>query len=355
MKPKISIIVPIYNVEKYLDKCLQSICRQTYSNFEAILIDDGSTDKSYEICEQYARKDPRIKIIQEENSGVVTACKNGIIHSHGDFICFIDSDDIIERNYLNSLVKAHDEFNADIVLSQICRYRNGKKTEYKLNINSGYYDKETYQKKFLFQILSNGKFQSRLIPPTRWGKLIPKDLIEKNLKYYQDDITYVEDILLMLPIFLDMQSLYVLPDRKETRYLYRIRENSIITGYDANRWHSVNKGYRYLYQALKDKDLVNNKNLVDQLKLDYFSSIIQCCTNEIKNKNGNYKKFKTLIYEIRQNSLNWKPDIKKIKFDSKNKFILSLIYYGNNVALYNCYSLLKIGYSMKLKLGRKKD
>ena len=96
MSGKVSIIVPVYNVEKYLPKCIESILNQTYTNLEVILIDDGSTDSSGKICDEYARRDGRIKVIHKENGGNSSARNAGLDCCTGDFLAFVDSDDIIE-------------------------------------------------------------------------------------------------------------------------------------------------------------------------------------------------------------------------------------------------------------------
>ena len=101
----ISIIIPIYNVEKYMEKCLNSVVNQTYNNIEIILIDDGSKDKSREICDNYAKKDNRIKVVHKENNGVSSARNTGIDMSKGKYITFIDSDDYIDTDYIETLYK----------------------------------------------------------------------------------------------------------------------------------------------------------------------------------------------------------------------------------------------------------
>ncbi|MCT3341688.1 glycosyltransferase family 2 protein [Lactobacillus johnsonii] len=354
-EPLVSIILPVYNVEKYLSECLDSICFQTYKNFELIIVDDGSTDNSYKICKKYAEKDSRLKIIQQKNSGPAKAVMSGFNVSRGKYICFIDSDDAIEKNYLRDLVKAQIDFNVDLVISQVCNYIHGNKIMNDLDVADGYFEEEEYKDKILSKILSDGKFQSRLLPISRWGKLISRDLIAKNFKYVDEYSTYGEDLNLILPIFLDIKSIYILTNNQTNRYLYRIRATSLINAYDPNRWNSVKSGYKRLYLAFKDKNALNISNLFDQLKLDYFSAAVQCCTNEVKNPTSTYKHFKKVIYEIREDTLGWKPKIKKNKFNIAKNKILSMIYYGNNISIYNYYIMLKIAYKVKKKITREKD
>ena len=113
----ISVIVPVYNVEKYLEECLDSIQNQTYSDIEVILVNDGSTDKSKEICGKYCKQDNRFQLLNQENQGLSAARNNGVAASTGEFIAFVDSDDIILPNYLETLMYYMRE-DVDIVESQ---------------------------------------------------------------------------------------------------------------------------------------------------------------------------------------------------------------------------------------------
>lgn len=118
--PKISIVVPVYNVEKYIDKCINSILNQTYTDFELLLIDDGSTDRSGEICDQYASIDERVCVIHKSNGGVSTARNIGIKQSKGDYIGFVDADDYIEEEMYEVLFKLIEDNKADI---SICGFK----------------------------------------------------------------------------------------------------------------------------------------------------------------------------------------------------------------------------------------
>ena len=119
----ISVIVPVYNVEEYLEECLESIQKQTYSNIEVILVNDGSTDRSKEICEQYCEKDSRFKLVNQENKGLSGARNRGMLESKGEFISFVDSDDVLKEDMLEQLIKQMTSEDIDIVE---CWYTNEK-------------------------------------------------------------------------------------------------------------------------------------------------------------------------------------------------------------------------------------
>ena len=144
---KISVIIPVYNVEKYLGKCLESVKNQTISDWELIAVDDGSSDKSADILRQYAGRDARIKVITQSNSGVSAARNAGLEAAKGDFVCFIDSDDFIHPQMLELLLNAAEKENADVAIASFCKEGELSSRTYQLSeieqecgvVNAGYY------------------------------------------------------------------------------------------------------------------------------------------------------------------------------------------------------------------------
>ena len=142
---KISVVVPVYNVEDYLDRCVKSIISQTYENLEVILVDDGSADGSPVMCDSWAQKDPRIKVIHKPNGGVSSARNAALDAATGDFIGFVDSDDWIENDFYELLMKSLAENGSDIAF---CGYyvveRSGEKKGYKNLLDSSICDRNRY-------------------------------------------------------------------------------------------------------------------------------------------------------------------------------------------------------------------
>ena len=125
--PKISVIVPVYKVEKYLNKCVDSIVNQTFTDIEIILVDDGSPDNSGKMCDDWSQKDRRIRVIHKENGGLSDARNRGIQESSGEYIIFIDSDDFIEPKMLEVLYNLATDHDADVAISGLCDcYKSGK-------------------------------------------------------------------------------------------------------------------------------------------------------------------------------------------------------------------------------------
>lgn len=135
MDKLISVVIPVYNVEKYLKECLESVLNQTYKNLEIILVDDGSKDSSGEICDEYAKRDSRIKVIHKKNGGLSDARNAGIDAARGEYITFVDSDDYIEEDMYEFLAKNMEKADADISICQVYYvYKEAKETTHTPNI-----------------------------------------------------------------------------------------------------------------------------------------------------------------------------------------------------------------------------
>lgn len=205
----VSIIVPVYNVENYLEKCLDSILSQTYKNYELILINDGSTDSSATIIERY-RKDSRISIISQNNMGLSEARNRGVQAAHGKYITFIDSDDWISKDYLENMIFCILKENADIVSMNYCVVKETKCTKSKRRYRV--FEKNCADSLFGFKDNNYA-----------WGKLIKTSIFKKyNINFPVGK--HYEDIGTMYKIY-DHCKKIVLSDKG--MYFYLVRKNSI--------------------------------------------------------------------------------------------------------------------------------
>ena len=179
----ISIVVPVYNVEKYLQRCIDSILAQTFPDFELILVDDGSTDNSGKICDEYAKKDQRIVVVHQENRGQSLSRNLGISLAKGDYITFIDSDDFILPHFLEYLYKECTNAGADMSICGFSRYLD--KDDISSVIERMDYKSESYEKTKMEEYLVSSK-----ITNTVWGKLYKKSIVcdfkFPNRKYCED-------------------------------------------------------------------------------------------------------------------------------------------------------------------------
>lgn len=209
--PKISIIVTVYNTEKYLRKCLTSIVSQTFPDLEIICIDDGSTDGSPEMLDEYASKDNRIKVIHQDNHGQVYSDKVGIKNASSVYIGFVDSDDWVEPDMFETLYYCAVKNNADIVKCSYYTEIEGKSKKVSSAIEAGIYDKELLHEKIFPHMLSNGEFYTAGMPLYKWNSLYRKDMIYDLILGEDEHIVHGEDIAVTVPALLD-SNVFVLID-----------------------------------------------------------------------------------------------------------------------------------------------
>lgn len=245
---KVSVIIPIYNVEKYLSRCIVSVINQTYKNLEIILVNDGSTDNSVQIIQQY--KDSRIKIINKLNGGLSSARNAGLEICTGDYITFVDSDDWIELDMVEFMMKQVYNTNCDIVvIKEIITSRE--------NIAL------TKSSPITNQLFSNNECLSQLcstkIPSFTWGKLYKKELWDKT--YFPEGHNY-EDIATSYQIFNKCKLLVV---SNYVGYYYYMRENSIV---HTKKIKEVSSILHHIIQMRKH-EIINNFWGFYQLKLLY--------------------------------------------------------------------------------------
>lgn len=344
---QVSVIVPIYNEEEHLSDCITSILRQTYENLEVILVDDGSTDKSSIICDNFQSKDKRIKVIHKKNGGLVSAWKCGVNNAKNDYICFVDSDDLIQKNHIRDMVNVVQKYDADMVISAVNKIEGKKVTPFIYDMHDGFI--KNYRDQFLSKILTDlDKVSERKLPPNRWGKLIPKKYILKNLKYVDDRVTYGEDLSIIFPIFCDINSIYIIKDA-DNSYLYRYREGTMVSGYDKKRWSSIKLVYSNLKKAIENKKNLPF-NMMDQLKIDYFKALIDCYKNQIKSPTITYKDMQKLVKKM--NNFKLFDNAKNIQLKGlslKDHLIIWNILSGNTFTNWFLFKLIEVRYNVQKK------
>lgn len=222
---KISIIVPIYNAEKFLQTCLDSIVSQTYKNLQIILVDDGSRDQSSKICDRYAEADSRILTIHQENHGAVYARNIGIENAEGEYIAFADADDWLESNMIERLYKSLMINDADV--SMCGRREDTGSTSISVNHGFlvGYYDKNKMIEEIYPNMIVNTSFFQWGIFPGLWDKLFKKELLKRMHADVDIRITMGDDALCTYPYLLKANSIYILD---ECLYHYRQTPTSMV-------------------------------------------------------------------------------------------------------------------------------
>ena len=224
--PKLSVIVPVYNTEKYLRECIDSILAQTFTDFELILVDDGSGDSSGAICDEYAAKDPRIQVIHQQNGGATVARRSGVRAAQGEYVTFVDSDDWIDKDMYRIMLAWEP---ADILICNMYKYTNTGLHEIKCCIDPGGYDTEALMAKFCSAMLFDYDQCQPALPPSLCNKLIRTSIVRNVIDHVSESITYGEDALCSYACILDAERIYLTDQRL---YYYRVNPESVSNVYN---------------------------------------------------------------------------------------------------------------------------
>ena len=285
----LSIIIPVYNVEQFLDDCLSSVISQirNINNIELILVDDGSIDKSFNICNKYNTNFSNVRFLHQSNQGVASARNLGLQNAHGEYICFVDSDDVIAEDYIAFVLKNIKRYNFDVLMfnhknffTQVPRLTRSENDTYKIN------------KKSAMSSLEDPNWGSYL-----WNKIIRKDLFN-NIEFPVG--RNYEDLAVMYKIFNRANSFF---KSNNVYYLYRQNPSSIMHTFSAkNKYDMVTSEYE-LYIFLKNK-YPDISNLSEQ---KFLTNALGCLHD-----NGLEKKYKDLINE-KISSINLNKTLNKTK------------------------------------------
>lgn len=236
MSPLVSIIVPVYNVEPYLRACLDSILAQTYQNWEAVLVDDGSKDQSGTICDEYARRDPRFIVVHKQNEGVAKARITAFEHSKGAYITFIDSDDYVSSEYIEKLSKPIIEDGADMVS---CNYFDYKVDEEKIYSNKktleGHFEGEQLQNFIAHKYFYDKKCRGFGMTNFLCTKMVRREFVEVGLMHGVN-MWFGEDQTAMFAMLYKISCLCLIPDRL---YYYVHYKGQATQKYDFSLWKSL--------------------------------------------------------------------------------------------------------------------
>lgn len=246
-KPLISVIVSIYNIEKYLGKCISSILGQTYTNLEILLVDDGSTDRSASICDGFAAVDTRIRVIHKENGGAVNARKVGMQAASGLYVCHVDGDDWIEPDLYETVYENGIKASSDMIYYS--HYRNYSEEYYsreEFPLAQAWYGKKEIHEIVLPRIIDTVHFFDWGIQLTMWSFVVKKEKLFPFLMRVEDTIRVGDDTACMWPCLLEADSLSVI---NRHLYHYRQRENSIIHGPSKGEAVNIHTCYKGLFHT----------------------------------------------------------------------------------------------------------
>ena len=246
---KYSILVPVYNVEKYLQQCLDSLVSQTFQDFEVILADDGSTDGSGRICDEYAQRYPELfRVFHKKNEGLLLTRRFSLQQAKGEYILFVDSDDYVSPQMLETVDKAFSRYSCDMVLFNFIRFTEGKGDFWSPDIpmeSGAVFEHEEKQELYRYFVLDK-------LFVNMWVKAIKRDRIDIDANYMDKNVAKCEDVVQSLPLFDRCQRIaYV----DEKLYYYRKNIGSMTLTYKENDFHDYVTSLRQTDKYLKQWQL----------------------------------------------------------------------------------------------------
>ncbi len=290
---KLSVIIPVYNVEDYLEQCLRSVVAQSHSDLEIILVNDGSTDGSGLICERFARSDQRIYVIHQKNAGVSVARNTGISVATGEYLTFVDSDDWLEIDmYQTMLEKANSNGNIDVLM---CDYKNladGTETQMGTDLREGFHRKSDIVGE-LFPTLLVTETLGRIPIVSACICLFHKSLFINHAIKFDENLRYSEDYLFMAEIMLHAESFYYLKD--SFLYNYRQYQGSRSKKYQTEWWVtlvSLNDKLKNLLGSFPQYDFTR------QIKLQMIHSALFTSSSIYCNQNMAYSEKVTALSKV---------------------------------------------------------
>ena len=279
MEKIFSVIVPIYKVEPFLEKCVDSILNQTFSDFELILVDDGSPDRCPEICDEYARKDSRVRVIHKKNGGLVNARNTGIGAAEGRYICYVDGDDWIDTTLLETVYQdAIVNHDPDMVIYGAVKKFSDRDEMLVDDLPEGLYVKEQLiQQVYPYMMYDSRKpFCKGLIFPVAWNKIYKRELLEKH--YCENEkIRMGEDNAFVYECVWHSERIYI--SNKVLYFYNQLNAGSMVNSYDPNRFYNNQQLTSYM-----ESRLGGLTPLLDQ-QLNAFKAywLIMAVFHEVKN------------------------------------------------------------------------
>ena len=318
----LSIIIPVYNVKNYLSRCINSILQQTYTNIEVILIDDGSTDGSGKICDEYALIDDRIHVIHKNNEGVSLARIDGVKQAVGEYVMLVDADDYISDNAIEILVNTQRKTGSDLIIGQFYENINDHIIKHGIEPTIGVYCKNDIDEFLRNNFLIDRATFSEGMKGYLWGKLYKKAFLEKAIQSGKG-LFFAEDKLILFHVLLLINSMTVVADRI---YYYVRREGSVTKSYNRKIWENFDVFFKILSKLDK------NSLLKEQVKYYKLGILFYLLDKEINKENTIWdkknflqsKRDNILFKELRENDFN----------DVGLKSLMKVLLLKSNITLY---------------------
>lgn len=332
--PFLSIIVPIYKVEEYLPKCIESIISQTFSDLEIILVDDGGADNCPDICDAYAEKDERIKVVHKKNGGLVSARKAGMKAATGKYAAFVDGDDSIARDMYEAMCQAARQADADIVIEGFEFVYPDRVELWQDKVGCGEYDKKGLMQSIYPVMMCHDNGLTRNVAPALWNKIFRRELLDSILSGMNEGIRDGEDAAVTYPCLFAAKKVVFMDAGHH--YRYRINPESMSRSFDKVWYESASNYCEWMNDKFKNAE----SPLKESASLENFRMLYRYVNREYAFcKENKEERFHKRMKNIMENTAVGKSlrqvDLRKLRLSLFEKLQYGMLKHGR-------YTLCKI-------------
>lgn len=291
MNLQLSIIVPVYNVEKYLQRCMNSLLTQNISNFEIILVDDGSKDRSPEICDKYAKEYSFVKVIHKENEGLGLARNSGLVVAKGKYVSFIDSDDTVSPDHFYELIRAAEKCHADACLGGMTdKYETHEVVNYH-NFAGRVFNKQEIMEMLLPSMIGYDEYGQNYSGMSVCIGIFNREIIELNSIRFFSEREYISEDVIFDIEFMSHCNIVAIVESAGYNYYHNV--GTLTTKYRPERFEQIKKQYLYEIQIVSDKR--NFSNLCSRIDSMFLANFRVAIMQEVNHRGLNWKATKNVI------------------------------------------------------------
>ena len=315
----VSVVVPVYNCKDLLPKCVESLLEQTFKRMEIILVDDGSTDGSGALCDVFGEKAHWIRVIHKINSGSSAARKTGLEQACGEYVLFVDADDWVDPDYVESFVAAQEAYGADAVLGTFRGYADGVYSPYEHALPIGCYNRQQCEKKIFPKMLSGGAYFHFGIVPSMCGKLFRRELALQNIGALDGGITFGEDGCFTYSVLLDCQSIAII-DAKG--YIYRRNTASATHNFRPKLLLDGEKLRCFYEQLVADKKWDPGTQIQEYMAYVCYNTVSRALRAGYAHSKAGKHRLKAYISQVLPGDLFRNEKFRKVSFKTKLRYRL---------------------------------
>lgn len=323
--PQISIIVPIYKTEKYLNRCVDSILNQKFTDFELILVDDGSPDQCPAMCDEYVLKDMRVRVIHKKNAGVAAARNSGLDAAVGEYITFVDSDDWIDPEMYQSMMKIARKYDCDVVMCDCVKDFQEHSEVYSHDIREGLYDYEQLKDEYYPHLLmmENVEYPATI---SNYLCLYRQNLDKRSCLRYVEGVRFSEDLLFGAQMMYQARSFYYM--KGKVYYHYCMNLNSATHTFHADKWDDYLRLYHNAENFFLNDDVITDSNFrlqIDKMLLFFIYNAVGDIRSAKLSKEEKLRNIRSILSAEESKNLFKRMKIGKLPVSWKQK-ILTVLY-----------------------------